>query len=29
MEHQEPANLIIKMIKDYWFNNDYTLSPGQ
>ena len=29
MGHLEPANLIIKMIKDCWFNTNYTLSPGQ
>ena len=26
MEHQEPAKLIIKMIKDCWFNTDYTMN---
>ena len=29
MEHLEPAKLILKIIKDCWFNTDYTLSPGQ
>ena len=29
MEQLEPAKSIIKMIKDCWFNTDYTLSPGQ
>ena len=29
MEHLEPAKVILKMIKDFWFNTDYTLSPGQ
>ena len=29
MEHLEPAKLIIKMIKDCWFNTDYTLPTGQ
>ena len=29
MEHLEPAKLIIQIIKDCWFNTDYTLSPGQ
>ena len=29
MEHLEPAKLILKMIKDCWFNTDYTLLPGQ
>ena len=27
MEHLEPAKLTIKIIKDCWFNTDYTLSP--
>ena len=27
MEYLEPAKLTIKIIKDCWFNTDYTLSP--
>ena len=29
MEQMEPAKLILKIIKDCWFNTDNTLSPGQ
>ena len=29
MEQLELAKSIIKVIKDCWFNTDYTLSPGQ